>query len=69
MNHIGVLSIETYINYIENLIKKYRNANESLIFKISNLKMVYRIFKKYKNICKDIYDMVGTENSDLILDF
>jgi hypothetical protein len=31
--------------------------------------MVYRIFKKYKNICKDIYDMVGTENSDLILDF
>lgn len=54
MRHIGKMSREEFLNVLSRQISKWREAPYWLTIKIDNLKISYRIFKKYRSVFDDL---------------
>lgn len=54
MRHIGALSKEQYLVVLSKQVEKWRNAPLWLKAKSENLKITYRIYKKYRTVLEKL---------------
>ena len=50
MSKFEGLNTQTFLNYLEKLILKYQNATSSLLYKVEQLKISFRLFCKFQKL-------------------